>query len=87
MKLCVLITVLVATIGENTDPPKNDNSVPVMNYQWDAHQCADTYIIDWCESHKHACKQGADFHKMPRWKKFEQKCKAEIKKQTSKVTH
>jgi hypothetical protein len=89
MKLCILTTVLLATIGtfkaEDADPVNNGDSAPVMRYQWDAHQCADTYIIDWCESHKHRCKQGADFHKLPLWKKFEQKCKAEINKKAHKL--
>jgi hypothetical protein len=82
MKLCALFTVLLATIGctkaGKTDTAKNEDTIPVMKYQWDAHQCADTYIIDWCQSHKRACKRSADFHNMPLWKQFEEKCKAEI---------
>src|SRR5436190_2074343 len=74
----------MATIGctktGNTDAAKNEDSSPVMKYRWDAHQCADTYIIDWCESHKHECKQGADFHDMPLKKQFEKTCKAELSK-------
>ena len=39
-----------------------------------AHECADAKITRWCAVKKHHCREGKNWHDLPKWEQFYRQC-------------